>query len=491
MAVGRDEIVTRMGRLVYEALERSKMAAGKRLIVALSGGADSLAMLHSLYRLPEALDLRLHGAHLDHGLRGEESKADAAFAARTFQELDIPFTLQEADVAGFRKSEGLSLEEAARELRYDFLSRVADEQRADGIALAHTADDQAETVLMHIIRGSGLAGLRGMEPVTQRVFSGRSATLVRPLLAVSREETASYCRALELTPREDRSNLSLDIRRNRVRLELIPLLEQYNPAVREALRRLSSSAARDMDYLEGEVGRVWKQAVRVDGSSVVLDRRAVRKLPAGLLGHLLRRAALVAKGNLRDIQRGHIDGMAWLLNGPAGKSLDLPGGIRFSVAYDQAVLAPAGVDPCPLPPLEGQRTLKVPGHTLLDGWSVTAKILGPGETPGQTPGADGENPETSTRVAYMDHESLQGTLSVRPWRAGDRVQPLGMAGTKKLQDFFVDSKVPRGWRDRVPLVVSSRGIAWVVGWRIAEWARIRSDTETRLMLSFQRSETTT
>jgi tRNA(Ile)-lysidine synthase len=492
--MAHDEIVELLDRRVRETLERVGLERGGLLIVAVSGGPDSLAMLHALARLRDTLGLRLHGAHLDHRLRGDESAADSDFVATICHGLGLPVTLEQADVSSHRRSEGISLEEAARDLRYEFLARLAEQHGAGGIALGHTADDQTETVLMNIIRGSGLTGLRGMRPAAERIFNGRKVTLIRPLLGVGRNETAEYCHAMGLAPREDSSNMSFEHRRNRVRLELMPLLEEYNPSVRDALRRLSDSATQDLDYLETEVAVAWDKMAGATEGGVVLDRRAVSALAPGLRAHLLRRAVQAAKGDLKDVEQTHIDSLAGLLDGPAGRSLSLPGGVRVMVTYNEAIVTPAGVDPCPLPPLEGPRPLNIPGETVLEGWRVTAGILSSkGKTP-PTPQDNRETPDlsrgtaTPPETALLDRHSLGPSLCVRPWRPGDRFQPLGMSGTKKLQDFFVDAKVPRVWRDRVPLVVSTRGIAWVVGWRIAEWARVGSETEGALDIRFQRTD---
>lgn len=480
--MAHDRIIKVLEHHTREALEEAGLDRGRLLIAAVSGGPDSLAMLYALAHLRDILDLRLHVAHLDHRWRGDESTADARFVERTCGSLDVPITLEEADVTTYRQSEGLSSEEAARDLRYDFLSRLSKQHGADGIALGHTADDQAETVLMNILRGTGLTGLRGIEPAAERVFNERRVTLLRPLLGVSREEIASYCRALRLEPREDRSNRSTDIRRNRVRLELIPMLEEYNPSIKDALRRLSESAARDLDYLEAGVDALWGTLAVMSYGYVTLDRRAVSAMAPGLRGHLLRRAVLTVKGNLKDVNQGHVDAITRLLDGPTGKAVDLPGGIRVSVRYQEAIITSTDVDPCPLPPLDGQRPLNVPGETVLKGWRVTAGMV----DSDKSSGFDRE-PDTSAPGALLDSASLGVPLCVRSWQAGDRFQPLGMSGTKKLQDFFVDVRVPREWRDRVPLLVSPRGIAWVVGWRIAEWARVRSETSGVLDVRFQRT----
>ena len=479
----KNKAVSALHRRVRAALVESGLTAGKLLVVAVSGGPDSLALLHALYHLRDDLGFDFHGAHLNHGLREDASKADAQFVADSFRRLGIGFTLEQADTPSFRRKHQLSLEQAARELRYAFLTRVAAEQQADAVVLGHTADDQAETVLMHILRGSGLVGLRGMETASGRVFNGSEIVMVRPLLSVSREETAQYCRALELEPRLDESNLSLELKRNWVRIQLIPLLQEYNPAVRDALIRLSRSVAKDLEYIEGEVNNVWRETVRHSDRGVTLNTGTFSRLAPALQNHLLRRALAALKGDLEDVEQDHIDSMARLMAGPAGRSLDLPGGIRFSVSYGEAMLASSEYDPCPLPVIEGEHILKIPGENLLPGWRVTASLVRQ-ERDRRAPDfgrkTTAEYPVFHTAV--LDYDRLDGQLWVRSRRPGDRFQPLGMSQTKKLQDFMVDSKTPRRWRDRVPLVVSPRGIAWVVGWRIAEWARVGDDTSTQLEL---------
>ena len=274
---------------------------GALIVAAVSGGPDSLALLHALSRLRGRLGLRLHAAHLDHRLRGEESEADARFVERACGGIDVPVTVDRADVPALRRSRGLSMEEAAREARYAFLSALCERLGADAVATGHTSDDRAETVLMNIVRGAGLAGLRGIEPAAERRFYGRRVLLVRPLLEVTGEETAAYCRALRLVPREDSSNRSTDILRNRVRLSLMPLLEEYNPSVREALVRLSVSASRDLDYVESQVDALWSGIAEEGDGYVAMDARALSGTAAGPRYHLLRRAVLAVKGDLKDV----------------------------------------------------------------------------------------------------------------------------------------------------------------------------------------------
>ncbi len=455
----------RLEAQVVDAAARCGLAQGSLLVVAVSGGPDSLALLHALTRTQRQTSLTLHAAHLDHGLRGEESRADAAFVSRVCRELGLGLTSESVDTEAFRGAHRLSLEDAARRLRYRFLARVAAEQGAVAVALGHTVDDQAETVLMNIVRGAGLTGLRGMGESDARSFEGSDVLLFRPFLGgVSRSDTEGYCEALGLEPRHDSSNNSLLMLRNRIRHEVLPSLARVNPQVRDAILRLSESARRDLEYLERAVDDAWTGVVAVDGDRILVDRAGFAGLDPAVGAHLLRRAVGLASDGLSDLGLTHVDQMLELLGGPAGRSMDLPGGRALGMGYREATLGPAGLETCPLPRLEGEVEIEVPGATEVGGWRVVAEVAaGAGDA-----GAGAICTSISARAAG-------GGLRVRSRRPGDRFQPLGMAGSKKLQDFMVDSRIDRSWRDRIPLVVGDRGIAWVVGWRLAEWARPMGD----------------
>ena len=467
-----DSVVDRVHRAVEAALRGSAGGAAS-LVVAVSGGPDSMALLHALLHLRGRLGLTLRGAHLDHGLRGEAGVADSAFVADAFEAVAVPCEAERADVAAYRAAHRLSPEQAARDVRYAFLSRVYREHGAEAVALGHTADDQVETVLMHIARGSGLTGLRGMETSSARPIDGAPVRFVRPLLGLTRADTEAYCAALGLRPRTDESNRSPEFTRNRIRTELLPLLEELNPAIRDALRRLSTAAARELAYLDAETDRVWADAavVRAD-DRVALDRRAVGRLAPALRTHLLRRAVGAVKGDLEGIHLRHVDDITRLLEGPAGRAIDLPGNLRFHVGYDEAIVARADADLCPLPRLDGEHPLAVPGATRVGGWLVDVRLADrPGDDELRLSG-EGHGQALGAHVARLSPGALDGGLVVRARRPGDRFHALGAPGSKKLKDFMADAKVPAEWRDRVPLLVAPRGIAWVAGWRIAEWCRV-------------------
>ena len=455
---------------------------GASMIVAFSGGPDSTALLRSLHALKDELGLELHAAHLDHGLRPGASEADAAFARAFAESIGVPVTVERADTHAVRAERGLSVEAAAREARYEFMARLAVERGADCIALGHTRDDQAETVLLNVLRGSGLDGLSAMREVSSREIEGRRVTLFRPMLSVSRDEVVAYCEENGLNPRLDESNLSTEFTRNRVRLDLIPKLEEYNPAIQNALARLARLASLDMDFIRGEVERATADVIAVDSRGVSVEREPFRRLHPAIGHHLLRRAVQLAKGDTDDLELAHVSRMFGMMAGAAGKGLDLPGGLRFEVDYDRARVSRSAVSDFPMPAMESAPFwIDVPGRTVAGGWEVSVRLaendggFGDGETGG---------PRLSER---FDADALGDDLLVRTRRAGDTFQPLGMKGEKKLKDFMIDARIPRRWRDSVPLVESNGRIAWVVGWRIADWAKVPPGARRVLEARFERA----
>jgi len=450
-------------------------ASGERVVVVgVSGGPDSVCLVHVLNQIKKSLGVRLHIAHLNHMLRGAPSDEDAHYVEQLAKTLKIPVTIEARDVNVYRMEHKQSLEEAAREVRYDFFARVAESAGAECVTLGHTEDDQVETVLMHLVRGSGLGGLRGMSPITDMHPCGPGKLrVIRPLLEVTRKETEDYCSYYNLRPRIDSTNASLDYTRNRFRHELMPLLREYNSNVGAAIRRVTHSAADDLSFIESEVEKVWSDAVCVNPVGITINTAAVLALHPALQSHLLRRVMSEALGDLVDIEAVHIERMLEALRKPAGRRISLPRGLKFYVSYDTCLLAKDAADVCPLPAIGRGCRLKVPGVTLLPGWRVQTEVVSSGGR------ADGFK-------ACIDLDSSGIDLTVRHRRPGDRFQPLGMSNAKKLQDFMVDAKIPSTWRDRVPLVCSQDSIIWVVGWRISDSVKITESTKKVLRISFKR-----
>ncbi len=506
-------------RVLHFIQEYHLVSSRHRLLVAVSGGPDSVCLLHILVKLQDELGIKLHVAHLDHQLRGAESAADAQYVSDLAHRLGIPATIEQRDVKTYQTRQRISLEEAAREVRYAFLAQVARSIGASRVAVGHTADDHIETILMHLIRGTGTRGLRGLEASTR----WQSVLIIRPLLEVSRQETANYCHRHKLMPRLDASNLSLSPLRNRIRQQLLPLLRSYNPQVAEALLRTARIAGDDLAYLDEEVAQLWDTVAQKQESVIILDKDRFLELPPALKRHLLRAAIEMLLGNLKDIEMRHIEEIMTALSKPAGKRISLPGGLMFSIEYDRYLLAPDPAALSPFPILEAEFPLKIPGETWLSGWRIEATIIDPsvvkgkpgrafapletitplpldkGSVKGRSPFTNYSSPSPSKErgtegvrlidnlfTAYFDLDKSGDKLVVRSRQPGDRFQPLGMSQPKKLGEFMIDAKIPHAWRQRIPLVCSPQHILWVVGWRIDDRVKVIDSTRQILCLKFKR-----
>ncbi len=466
--------------------------SGETVVVAVSGGPDSLCLLHVLRQLQGELGIALHVAHLDHGLRGEESAADAAFVAELARDWGLAATVEAADVRAVQQAQRLSLEEAARYVRYAFLARVAAAVGTPTVAVGHTADDQVETILIHFLRGAGLAGLRGMLPLQEMAVrplradlaSGEKPAaplrLVRPLLEVTHAEVEAYCAEHGLTPRRDRSNEDEAILRNRLRRRLLPALEAYNPNLRATMLRAARALADDYAYLQAEVARLWPALAQETADAVAFDLAAWRGLHPALQRHLLREAVARRQGGWQDVGAGHMEKALAVAEKRVGAQVALPNGLRVTKSYTHLIVGQAAAGPVPASqPLLNveQLPLAIPGVTPLPGspWQVQAEVV---------ERIAGELPPPSPYAVTVDFAAVGSELVLRRRRPGDRFQPLGLGGSQKLQDFFVDHKVPREWRDLVPIVATPRQIVWVVGYRLDARAQVTAATRRLLSLSF-------
>jgi tRNA(Ile)-lysidine synthase len=448
------------------------LPAGERLLVAVSGGQDSLALLLILSRLADELGVDLSVAHFDHRLRSrEEARGDEAAVAALARELGLPFAAGSGDVRARARRRGESIEEAARQLRYAFLRREAGRAGASAVALGHTQDDRAETVLLHLLRGSGLDGLIGLRARSGWPF-GRGPALVRPLLAVSRAETLRYCRESGLTPREDPTNLLLDATRNRIRHELLPALRAFNPRIEEALCRLGDAAAATADYVDAAADAEWRSLASAAEGGVAFARKRFGSLAPAVRARLLRRAVRRLAGPAADLEAVHIAAVEEAL-AKGGGAVSLPHGLNASVGRREVrVSASEAKAAGPIP----ETPLAVPGRTDLPGWVAVAELMPPPLAP---------RPRTRFE-AWLDADALGPAVVVRSRRPGDRLRPLGLGGERKVQDVLVDAKVQQEERDGVPLVCASWGVAWVVGHRLDERAALGEGSRRALRLRFRR-----
>jgi tRNA(Ile)-lysidine synthase len=446
----------------------------KPLLVAVSGGPDSVCLLHILDSIKKVSGLKLHVAHLDHQLRDNESVADAQYVLDLCHKLGIPVTIEQSNVRAYQKEHKLSLEEAAREVRYSFFSEVAQSIGAEYVVIGHTLDDHVETIILNLLRGTGTRGLRGLQPIRSWRLSGRQMVIIRPLLEVSRKETAAYCRRHRLQPRIDATNRSLKLTRNRIRLKLLPLLKRYNPDIIEALLRTAHIASDDISYLEQTADRYYRKIATRQGETVVLKKTALLKLPLSIQRLVLREAIEDILGTLKDIEARHIEEMIVLLKKPAGKHINLPYGLFFISEYNRFLLGREPEKFSPFPLLKGVHHIVVPGYTQIGDWRIHAQIIAPSK-----------RIREDEFTVYLDADTVIGELTVRSRKPGDRFQPLGMAEEKKVGQFMIDSHIPQLWRARVPIVCNAEKLLWVVGYRIDERVKVTEGTKKILRLRFE------
>ena len=460
------------------SIARCKLS-GATLVVAVSGGPDSLALLLGLAELRAVLNLRLHVAHFNHHLRAD-SDDDATFVQNLARSLDLNVTIGDGNVRDMARRRRLGIEEAARHERYRFLAGVSNTERADAVVVGHTLDDQSETRLMHVVRGSGLAGLSGMsEDSILTLMDGCRLRIVRPLLTTTRSETEAFCSEQQVTPRLDSSNLDRAFFRNRLRHEVLPRLRESNPRLDESLARLARAASDAEQFVASELDRRMSQLVSESEFEWTIDRGAWHDLPAALKRALLRRAAFrlasteaLASGSPVDAENVETALQA-MDSWSSGKTLSWPDGLEIHLWHDRAfVRRSRGF----VPPLEESELSLDNGFAVVE--SVTSTIF-PEYQATARPTMVGAVVHARRREACcVDrsddrlHCDLDGAklaearlLVVRARRPGDWLMPTGMSGRKKVQDLLVDARVPREVRDHVPVITARDDVVWIAGLR--------------------------
>ncbi len=431
---------------------------GGGVLVGLSGGADSVALLMALTELAPKHGWRVCAAHFNHGIRGEAADGDERFCRDLCDKLGVAFFCGREDIPAKAAELGVSTETAGRIRRYDFLQRTAKENSLDRIAVAHHMDDNAESVLMHVLRGSGLAGLTGIKP--------ERGNIIRPLLGVRRSEIEAYLRALGVDYRTDETNLVPEGTRNLLRLELIPSIERgINSAVVPALCSMAELLTADEEYLLSEARLSLEEARRGEG----YDRAYLSKLPQPIRTRAIR-LALCEAGAAVDIERVHVEAVEALLNGRTGARAVLPHAVAIA-SYELVMFRPAGEEEA-APVFETE--LAGAGAYTTPYGVFTAEYV------------EGNTVYKSGSTAYFDADKLVLPLTVRTRREGDRFRPVGAPGGRKLKEVFIDRKLPRERRDRLPLIAKEAEVLFIPGVGIAD--TVKADDNTRRMLVIKYNE---
>ena len=490
------DFVRQMHRFI---LRHAMIKNGETVLVAVSGGADSLALLYGLHALHSQLDCQLHLAHLNHCLR-PYADADADFVQQHAVHLGVPCTIQCTDVPRLVKQWKLSVETAARKARYQFYEEVSTQIGATKVALGHHQDDTAETVLMNLLRGSGSTGMKGIPPI-------RNFKFIRPLAGFTRQHIETFLSAKGLVPQQDSTNTDTRYLRNRIRHELIPKLESdYNPNIKVGLSRTADVLGAESEYLD-TVAREALETCQVRDpdrikalatlKSVVLDRAEFQQFHIAVQRRVLRLSFFEMLGSLGDLYFSHCEAMLSLIDGDVpNTALALPNGLRFRRVYQCLIFEvnTSSRSPLPVQTESFAYPLTVPGKTFIVALNteITAEL---GDIPsGETLTFPNGRYEAifdyaKVKEAFADTSSETFPLTVRNRRQGDRFQPYGMRGTKKIKDFMIDAKVPRYERDRIPMLVCGDEILWIVGYTTSDPFKIHPGTRQYLYLRYVSEKT--
>lgn len=457
---------------VQNTIEKYQMlASGDKVVTAVSGGPDSLVLLHVLYALRKRYNIELLVAHYNHLLRPDAGK-DAALVRAVAEKLGLPFYIGEGQVAEYAREKKLSIQVAARDLRYQFLERIVKETGSQKLALAHQLDDQGETIVMHFLRGPSPRGLAGIPPVR--------GNIIRPLIEVSRQEIEAYLQVHQLEAAVDTSNAKKIYLRNKVRLDLMPRLKEYNPNLPVRLSQSAEIFREEDRYLEEETDRWWAQLVLRMPDRLLVDYAGYRAMPLAIKRRFLRRCfwqTAVASDDLCFSQVERI--LRWLETPAAGKKLQWPQGVRVWFHEDRIIFGKEEAASSDTGWFPYRFTLAGPGSVDLPGGRLRVAYVD------KVPCRPGWLKELDPGTVMVDGDKVTFPLTVRTRQAGDRFFPLGLGGSKKLKDFFIDLKLPPEERDRIPLVVSADGaIIWVVGLRLDERFKVTGETRRILSLAY-------
>ncbi|MBZ9609572.1 tRNA lysidine(34) synthetase TilS [Clostridium estertheticum] len=451
--------------------ENSMFDKGDKVIVAFSGGPDSTCLLYILNNFKEELGITLIGAHLNHCLRGDESDKDQEYAKEICESLNIDFYSEKVDVHRISKEKNLSCEMAGREARYGYFEKLMVKLNANKVALAHNANDQAETILMRIMRGTGIEGIVGIRPVRDKIY-------VRPILRLSRKKIEKYCLSNNINPRIDKSNLENIYARNKVRLELIPYMEEnFNKDIIKTLNRLSTIVKKDNEYLENISEKEYKKHCEIGQQRVIINKAAFAEHEA-ILSRIIRSALLAVNHNLYNFEKVHIYSIIELQRHGTGKSIMLPQNIIVENCYGNIHIY---IYVKATEANNNQYSLNINQENFIHSLNKVVKI-------DVNPKLQFTEFKENDCIKYFDYDKIKKPIIFRYRKDGDRFIPLGMKGSKKIKDLFIDLKIPKAQRNAIPLICFGDNIGWVVGYRVSEKFKVTKDTKNILQIRIGREE---
>ena len=450
-------------RVKYNLKRNCGIKEGDNILLGLSGGPDSVFLFHMLRILKDELGYNLYCAHVNHLYRGEDAYSDEKFAMELCEEYGIKCYLLRKHASEYAKELNMTEEEAGRKMRYDFFNGILKDLGGGYITTAHNYNDQVETLLQRIIRGTGIDGLAGME------FKSRN--IVRPILDVKRKELEEYLHDNDYEYCIDKTNLEAIYGRNRIRLDFIPYVEEnYNPKFQDSIFRLSQTVKNDREIIEESVRKAYEDVLVSEKRIIRLNLERFNSLVNGLKTRVLRHSIEKLKGNLVNVEFSHLEQVLSICERQnTGKTVTLPGNISLGIEYGEIVI-------------KTKEEIKDYVYNVSIGQSI---VISEAEAELKTYMTDDEKYDKSPDKILVDCDKIKGGLIVRNRRPGDRFVPLGMKGQKKLKDFFIDERIPRDERNKVPVLTDEENIIWIAGHRMSELYKIDKNTEKVLVIEIK------
>ncbi|OOM71308.1 tRNA lysidine(34) synthetase TilS [Clostridium sp. BL-8] len=457
--------------------DNNLIESGDKILIALSGGPDSMCLLNILYELKEELNIDIAAAHLNHLLRGEDALRDEEYVIDMCNEMGIKCFTKRVDINAYAKEQKLSSEMAGRSVRYDFFDEILNQEGFNKIATAHNANDQAETILFRLMRGTGLEGLGGIKAF-------RDNKIIRPILCLSRNEVEEYIKLKNLYPRIDKTNFERTYNRNKIRLDILPYMkENFNGDIIQTLNRMSVLLQKDNEFLENLALDLYNNCC-IEYDDYFIIKKEIFKKEEAIVNRVLRHAITKFSQSDYDFEMKHIYKILYLSKNDSGKIVDLPNGIYAENIYGDIYIKSK----------EKKRTIKNEKEEIIliknninkttvnfDGFNIKFYVI-------KDYDKDKINLKENKLIKYFDFDKINNNISVRYRRDGDRIIPLGMSGNKKLKDIFIDMKIPKEERDNIPILCFDEKIAWIIEIRTSEEYKLTNKSKNILKVAIERKE---
>ncbi|MBU3090295.1 tRNA lysidine(34) synthetase TilS [Clostridium gasigenes] len=456
------------------AQENNLIENNDKILVALSGGPDSVCLLHMLHSLKDELNLTIGAAHINHMLRGEEATGDELYVEKLCKNLSIPCYIARIDIDSISKKTSMSHEMVGRDERYKFFEAISNKHKYNKVAIAHNANDQAETVIMRMMRGTGLEGLVGIR-------AKRGENIIRPILSLSREEIETYCSEKKLEPRIDKTNLENIYSRNKVRLDILPYMkENFNEDIIQTLNRMASILQKDDEYINKQCNKAFKEYCELELESLLINKELF-KLDDAIVTRVIKKSFIDYSGKYINFEMKHIYDVIDLAKKGTNKKIDLPNDIIAENIYGNIYLKYKKKK-------EGNHQnneIFIAKEGLSNNnlrfmnYIVNIEIIN-----------NKKNIEFSNNdlIKYFDYDKIRKGIIIRTRKDGDKIRPLGMTGNKKLKDIFINNKVPKDERDIVPIICFDNNISWIVGHKVSEDYKVTQKIEKIIKIKLVRKE---